>query len=174
MRTVRSRGRSARRARQWGLVSTSSTLPDATDGGKIIFDLTVPLEADLGFTLHNVTASAIRMLLTFSFSVGSSIGDHARGAFAIKWVSSDAFSSGATSVANPVNDAGDYMAYGNFSIFSESALAHIPRGGLQVITNDSMRKQNENNSMLILIIVGAVVVSPLTVTAQGRVLYILP
>jgi len=163
-----------RRARQWANVSTSFTVLGTTEAQKGVFDLQSALEVDLDYNLNNVTASAIRLNISFRYVVGSTLGDLNRGAWGIRWCSNDAVAAGAASLPNPNNDSADWMAYGAFAIISESTSSHVPRGGNQVIVNNSMRKQGENNSSLCIIVATVSSNFTMQVDLGGRVLFLLP
>ena len=169
-----SRIRIPRRARQWAIISTSGSVIAATEAAKITFDLQSGLESDLGFSLNNVTASALRYNLVFSFPGGSALGDTCSLMWGIAWLSNDAIAAGAASLPNPNTDHADWMAHGGAFIRSESITAHVPRGGLFQIKNDSMRKQRENNSTLAMIVSANVLASSVTVSLNGRGLFLLP
>jgi len=163
-----------RRARQWANVSTSISVIGVTEAQKGVFDLQSALEVDLDYNLNNVTASAIRLNLSFRYVVGSTLGDLNRGSWGIRWCSNDAVAAGAASLPNPVNDSADWMAHGSFAIISESTSAHVPRGGNVVVENNSMRKQGENNSSLCIIIATVSSAFTMQVDIGGRVLFLLP
>ena len=164
----------ARRARQWGTTNTSTTVSAATDAGKVVIDLQAGLEIDLAMNLHNVTASAIRISLTTSFLVGGTLGEAARLSWGIMWATDQAIAAGGAALPNPISDEADWMAHGGITVFVEQIHAHIPRGGLTMISNDSMRKQRENNSTLVLLVQGAVIVHAVGIATVGRTLFLLP
>jgi len=166
--------RTARRARQWGTQVAVVSVIGTTEAQKALIDLQAPLETDLGFSLNNVTASAMRYDLIFSFASGSTVGDAVRGAWGIAWLQNDAIAAGAASVPNPINDSFDWMAFGGFAFFSESTGQHTPRGGLHLIDNNSMRKQRENHSTLTMVIAAAIAVNAFNVSIMGRTLFLLP
>ncbi len=168
--------RTARRARQWAIMpQTSGSIIGVTEAQKIAFDLQANLEIDLGYNLNNVTASAIRLDLTFDFQNTAVVGDRARCAWGIGWIQDDALAIGGTSLPNPSNDSFDWMAHGVFSVIADVAAVNSrPRNGLQMIRNDSQRKQRENHSSLVLIVAGILIDDPISVIVGGRVLFILP
>ena len=172
MRTVgRQAIRSARRARQWAITAQNFTLSAMT----VAVDLQSGLEVDLDANLHNVTVSAIRTTLDLQFAAGLTIGDRTLCYFGIIWLSNDAIAAGGSSLPNPANDSADWIMHGTRLVVSESTLIHKPRGGQLNFFGDSMRKQRENNSSLVMI--GATV-TPSEHGVQcfvgGRVLFILP
>jgi len=167
--------RSARRARQWAIVRFTTSVIGTTEAQKSVVDLQALLETDLGFNLNNVTASAIRLRLNFHFASGSTVGDSVQFAYGIIWASDDAIAAGAASIPNPANDSSDWMAHGGGFIVSESTAQHVPRGGDgHMMINDSMRKQRENSTTLVLVTSAQTVQSTLQIHGVGRVLFILP
>ncbi len=169
------RTRSVRRARQWAIVRFTTSVIGTTEAQKSVVDLQAALETDLGFNLNNVTASAIRLRLNYHFAAGSTVGDSVQFAWGIIWASDDAIAAGAASIQNPANDSADWMAHGGGFIVSESTAQHVPRGGENhIVINDSMRKQRENNSSLIIVHSAQTVQSTLQIHCVGRVLFLLP
>ena len=164
----------ARRSRQWGITNVSTSLTVASFAGKSVIDLSAALEANLGLTLNNVTASAIRIKLIISFLTGGTLGEGGAGAYGIMWASNTAITAGVASIPDPIADDADWMAHGKFTIFVEQTHAHIPRGGIQMISNDSMRKQRENNSSLVLVTEASLAVHGMGLGIGGRVLFLLP
>ena len=174
MTMTRVRTRTARRARQWAITQNSTTLAGAAHSDNAVIQLQSGLETELAFNLHNVTASAIRMTLDFHYLVGSTIGVLNRVVFGIIWASDDSIAAGAASVPSPADDNADWMAFGGGSFISESVVAHSPRDSRFVISNDSMRKQYENNSSLVLVVSSPSFVDGIGLHIVGRILFILP
>ena len=108
-----------RRARQWGIVQTSTTVSAASEAGKAVIDLQSGLELALDYNLNNVTASAIRLMLNVSFVTAGTLGEAARGAWGIMWASNQAIAAGASSLPNPTQDEADWMAHGAYAVFVE-------------------------------------------------------
>jgi len=167
--------RSARRARQWAITSATGSLIAVTDAAMIVFDLQSGLETDLGFNLNNVTASAIRLRISYNFQATAVVGDQVIGDWGIGWFQDDAIAAGAASLPRPENDSFDWMAHGHFHVVADvPAVKSRPRDGQEMILNDSMRKQRENHSTLAMIVSAQVLEDPLTVNLGGRVLFLLP
>jgi len=164
----------ARRARQWAIVRNTTSVIGTTEAQKAVIDLQAALEVDLGFNLNNTTCSAIRLRLNYHFASGSTVGDSVQFAYGIMWASDDAIAAGAASLPNPADDSADWIAHGGGFIVSESTAQHVPRGANQMLENDSMRKQRENNSSLVMITSAQTVQSTLQIHTVGRVLFLLP
>jgi len=166
--------RAPRRARQWAITQNSVSVVAATEAAKAIVSLQDQLEIALAFNLHNTTVSAIRLRLDFHYPSGSTIGDLTRATYGIIWASNDAITAGAASLPNPGVDHSDWVAHGGVSFISESTAAHRPRFSSVMIINDSMRKQRENATSLVLIIAAHSFASSFTIHVTGRVLFLLP
>ena len=165
--------RNARRARQWAVIpGTNGTIAGITEATKLSFNLTSDLETSLGFNLHNVTASAIRLDLGLQFAASGTVGDRAMLHWGVIWITTDAT---ATIMPNPATDAADWMAHGSRLIVNEAMAINMPRGGQVELHSDSMRKQRENNSELNLVVSATVLTGTnVQVFLSGRVLFILP
>ena len=173
MRTVGRQNRSARRARQWSIQpGINATM--TTAGTAIAFDLQAALETDIGSNLNNVTASAIRLAIGCNFAAGATIGQRVMLHYGVTWVGNDALGIGELALPDPVDDSADWMAHGARLISAESALQHVPQGAQFELVSDSMRKQRENNSTLVLILSASLIQSNIQVFVGGRVLFLLP
>ena len=163
--------------RMWGIVNENGSLIAATHAGQLVFDLQKKLEADIGSNLHDATASAIRINVNYRVT-GSSEGDDTTIALGIGWVSNAAFAVAGVSVPDPVEDHFDWMFH-DIRTFSSAIGAtdvdEAPRNSMIEIRNNSMRKQRENNSKLVLV-TRAVLLQPTScqVFLGGRVLFLNP
>ena len=166
--------RPPRRPRQWGIFQNSLAIAAAAQASNAVADLGAPLETALGYNLNNVTVSAIRLRMDFGYTVGSSIGDLTRLSYGILWVNNDAVTIGPTAMPDPGLDDADWIAHGGASFISDSVVAHRPRFSSVFINNNSMRKQRENFSSLMLIISIASFSFNVGVHITGRTLFLLP
>ena len=166
--------RSVRRARQWAIQTGSNqTIAIATTPN--IFNLQSGLEAELGFNLHNVTASAIRLDIGINFTTGGALGDRVYLHYGVTFVDNVALGIGTTAMPQPESDNADWMAHGSILFANEAAgNSNVPRGGQIKLVSDSMRKQRENNSSLVLLIQASTSLDSVQVFVGGRVLFILP
>ncbi len=173
--TTRIRSFAPRRPRQWGLQNNNGSIVAATHAGNLAFDLQSKLETDLGANLHNVTVSAIRLDITLRFQATAVVGDTFNLHWGITWVSSSAAAAGGVALPDPSDDHADWIAHGQRLVVADvAAVISAPRRGLIEIRNDSMRKQKENDSSLLLICQASVVDDPVTIFLGGRVLFLLP
>ena len=134
------------------------------------------LETDLSVGLHNVTASAIRLNVTYRLTTAQSTDDNTL-ALGIAWVSDSVLSAGGVALPDPSEDHYDWMAYDARTIAGEGAsdTDHVPINGHFQINNDSMRKQRENHSTLCLMVRCTLLqATQIQVFVSGRVLYLLP
>ncbi len=174
MRTVvRNTVRSARRPRQWSIFNANGAIVAATDAGATMFNLSASLATTLGQTLANVTVGPIRLDFSFNHQATAVIGDRSAGQWGIILVSAEAFAAGNLSVPDPTTDA-DWMAHGTWNTVADVAGAiSRPRDGRQMVRNDSMRKMNENNKVLVLKFRATVIDDPISIFVAGRTLYLL-
>jgi len=169
--------RAARKERQWGIVQSTQTLTAATQAAGLIFNLVSGLETALSVNAHNWTASALRMRINMT-RIGTSptsanVGFH----YGVSWFNNDAIAAGPVSLPDPVVDNADWMAYGARVLSSETAVigSEYSAAAPEVVHNNSMRKQRENNSSLVLVLRSFLLDSAsVTVRVHGRVLYLLP
>ncbi len=169
----RSFTRSTRRARQWALMpGTNGFIIGITEATKLLFNLISGLETELDFQMHNVTASALRLSLNFQFAASGTVGDRAMLHYGVTWLTDGA---GAEEAPNPAADNADWMAHGAVLLVNEATTLNMPRGGQVKLDSDSMRKQRENNSRLVLVVSATVLTSTtVQVFVGGRSLLILP
>ncbi len=164
-----------RRARQWAITHATGSIVATTEAGKLVVDLQAGLETDLGFNLNNVTASAIRMDIFANFQGTAVVGDVVFIALGIQWASDDAIAAGPASLANPSNDAADWLWHGAINVVADvAAVPSQPRDAHLVINNKSMRKQRENHQSLVLVAAATVLQDPIDLRISSRVLFLLP
>jgi len=170
-------GRRPRRSRQWGITNSNGSLVAATHAAQINLDLTASLEVALGFDLHNVTASAIRLNINYRLTT-SSTGDENTVACGVGWVSNRARDAGGVALPDPSVDNFDWMFHDIRTLSSSRDVVDIDEqvpGSMLVIRNDSMRKQHENASSLLIIFRASLLQSvAIQVFIGGRVLFLLP
>ena len=142
----------------------------------VAVDLMALVRADLGTNLYELTASAIRLNVMYRTTASQST-DTETMAVGIGWVSDTAIASGGAALPDPSTDYFDWMAHDIRSFQSEgtSDLEQSPRGANFTIKNDSMRKQRENHSTLVMVCRGILVQGGgIQVFVGGRVLFLLP
>ena len=170
------RPRTPRRARQWALTAANGTIAAATSAGKLVVDLGQGLEDEISANLNNVTASALRYNISYRQTT-SQAGDDDTIAMGVAWVSANAITAGSASIPNPASDNWDWMFHDIRTITnhggSDSDFSF--QNAQWSISNNSMRKQRENNSALIMVF-QAVLLQSVTVQVfvGGRVLLLLP
>jgi len=157
------------------MINSSVAITAAGADNGVALDLGADLEGDLAANLHNVTASAIRILLSITFQATAVVGDAAIGSYGIMWVPQEAFNTGAAQLPSPDTDSADWMAHGAYHVVADvAAVISMPRFGHNFIKNDSMRKQRENHSVLALIIMATTLNDPISIGVHGRTLFLLP
>ncbi len=175
-RSIVNRSRTPRRARQWALTATNGSLVAATSAGKLIVDLGQGLEDELASNLHNITASALRYNISYRQTT-SQAGDDDTVAMGVAWVSTNALTAGPASVPNPGSDNWDWMFHDIRTITNHGgADSDFSFQNAQwSISNNSMRKQRENNSALVMVFQAILLQSvSVQVFVGGRVLLLLP
>ena len=169
--------RSPRRLRQWAINTTSGgTIVAATHAGMLVMDLLDGLETDLGFELHNVTASALRYNVTYRGTTWHSTDDNTV-ACGIAWVGKDALAAGGVSLPDPSEDHYDWMFHDIRTMTGETGTDQdsVAANGYWKISNDSMRKQRENHSTLVAIFRATLMQSTsIQIFLGGRALVLLP
>ncbi len=170
--------RSARKERQWSIVSTNGTVAAASHAGQLAIDLGSGVETAIAANLHNVTASALRINVNYRMTTAN-VGEEITVICAIAWVSQRAFTTGGTALPSLDSDHYDYMFWDQRTIAATPNVAtdtdDMPLNSMLKIRNDSMRKQNENAQVLA-IIFRAILLQPssLQVFVGGRTLFLLP
>ena len=168
--------RTPRRPRQWGITSQNFSLAGTAEANRVAIDLGAELEADIASNLHNVTASAIRLNVSYR-QTGAQRGDDDTVGLGIAWINQGAFDTGAGALPNPLTHAYDWMFH-DIRTMSNSLASdgdEIPANGFWVIKNDSMRKQRENHSVLAMVCqAGLLQSTSIQVFVGGRVLFLLP
>ena len=164
-----------RRPRQWGITHANGAIVAATHAGMSVLDLGAGLEASLGYKLNNVTVSAIRFDLHYSFQATAVIGDRVVAPWGIAIVGADARVAGGVSLPDPSADDADWIAHGSMNVVADAAaVISRPRNGHITISNNSMRKMRENNSSLVLLHRATLLDDPISIFFSGRVLFLLP
>ena len=77
--------RTARKERQWGITVGNGTVAAATQAGMLLFNLGGALQTAMAANFHNVTASAIRLNVTYRMTT-SNIGEDVTVAAGIAWI----------------------------------------------------------------------------------------
>ena len=135
--------RTPRRARQWAIAPVAGgTIVAATHAGMLTVPLMSELETDLGMELNNVTASAIRLNVTYRLATAMSTDD-TTVAMGILWATNRAIAAGGVALPDPSQDHADWMFHDIRTLVGESGTdqdSH-PRNGFLEIRNNSMRKQ---------------------------------
>ena len=170
------RVRTPRRPRQWGITSTNGTVASATPAGKLLIDLTIGLENELSVQMHNTTVSALRYNITYR-QTAASVGDDDVIAMGIAWISNNALAAGPDAVPNPASDNFDWIFHDIRTVSATTAtdLDNVARNGAWTIRNNSMRKQRENNSTLLMVTEVTLLQSAsIQVFVGGRALFLLP
>ena len=142
--------------------------------------LTIPLmgelETDLGMELNNVTASAIRLNVTYRLTTAQSTDD-TTVAMGILWATDRAIAAGGVALPDPSADHADWMFHDVRTLVGESGTDQdsMPRNGFLEIRNNSMRKQRENASSLVALFrVTLLQATSLQIFVGGRTLFLLP
>ena len=142
--------------------------------------LTIPLmgelEADLGMELNNVTASAIRLNVTYRLTAAQSTDD-TTVAMGIIWATDRAIAAGGVALPDPSADHADWMFHDIRTLVGESGIDQdsMPRNGFLEIRNNSMRKQRENGSSLVALFrVTLLQATSVQIFVGGRTLFLLP
>ncbi len=160
----------------WGITSANVTLAANTQAAMVAVDLMQRLESDLELKLYELTASAIRLNITYRSTTGM-LGDDDTIAMGIAWISDTAFAAGGAALPDPSTDHFDWMFHDIRTITSELAADgdSVPRQGFFTVVNDSMRKQRENHSQLVAVFRAPLLQSTsIQVFVGGRVLFLLP
>ena len=175
--TNRNRIRLPRMPRMWGVAIANGTIAVATSAGKAVFNLQANLESDIGSTLHDATASAIRLNVNYRLQ-SATTGDDNTVACGIGWVNERAIAAGATSVPSPIDDHFDWMFHDIRTLSASRDVTDKDEqvlGSFMQIRNNSMRKQRENSSTLVAVFEAEVLESvALQIFLGGRVLFLNP
>ena len=159
------------------MINQNGTVAAATHAGILAMDLGGELEGDLAANLHNVTASALRINVTYR-NVSATTGDDTTVSCGIAWVSNDAFGIGGTSLPDPSTDSYDWMFWDTRTLGVSRDVTDVDEmvaNGFMQINNNSMRKQRENHSTLaILFRCTLLQQTTLQVFVGGRTLFIFP
>ncbi len=168
--------RSPRKERNWGITNSNQNLAAATAAGMVQFDLQGLIRTDLGFQMPGVTASAIRLNVSY-LQIGAQSTDEDIVACGIAFVSDTAVASGGADLPDPSIDHYDWMFH-DIRMLSATPLTDldsIARNGFFQIKNDSMRKQCENHSSLMMVFRATQLQSTsIQIFVGGRVLFLLP
>ena len=142
----------------------------------IVFNLTADLEAALSDNANNWTASALRLQMTVERVATGNAADFAQLMWGVGWFNNQAISAGFASLPDPRADNADWYAHGVYHWHASGTGArNADDANSQVpVRTDSMRKQRENNSSLVLVMAAVASDVAVQVILQGRVLFILP
>ena len=168
--------RGSRKERQWGITIANGSIIGVTQATSLAFNLTDGLETTLGSEAHNWTVAALKYNLDFVGLAAGAVNDDFTVAAGVTWVNNDALAAGPVSLPSPSDDNADWMWYSAGHFTFENAVAKeapMNRSGF-VIDNQSMRKQRENNSSLVLIVRGVLTDRTVQVFLSGRALFLLP
>ncbi len=161
----------------WGIISSNGSIVAATHAGQLIVPLQGKLETDLGASLNQATASAIRVNVNYRLTA-STTGDDCTVACGVMWATDAAVAVGGTSIPDPHEDHADWMFHDIRTLSSSRDVTDVDEqvlGSFMQIRNDSMRKQRENNSQLIMVFRCSILQpTSLQVFIGGRVLYLNP
>ena len=169
--------RPPRRARQWGITIVNSTLVAATHAGMKIIDLQNALETQLDRKFSNMTASALRFNVNYRLT-GSTTGDDTTIAMGVCYISKAAFVASGVSVPDPSIDNYDWMFHDVRTLTSSRDVTDVDEqvfNSQLEIRNNSMRKQCENSSILVMVFRGVLLgATSVQIFVGGRTLFILP
>ncbi len=160
----------------WGIVETNFTIVTATAAGMVGVNLMAALQADVGYDLPGVTASAIRLNVSYR-QTGAMNGDDDVLSMGIGWVSDTAVTAGGNALPDPSTDHWDWMFHDSRALTASGTADadQVARNGFFTIKNDSMRKQRENHSSLTIVVRATILQSTtVQVFVGGRILYLLP
>jgi len=170
------RVRTPRKNRLWGITTANGTLAAATQAGAIAFDLQALLQTDLDINMYELTASAIRLNVSYR-QTSAMLGDDDTIACGIAWVGENALAVGGTSIPDPSTDHYDWMYHDIRTVTSVLASDgdSVAVNGAFTVKNDSMRKQRENHTNLVFIFRAILLQSAsVQVFVGGRTLFLLP
>jgi len=173
---TRFRRNGVRRARQWGIINANGSLIAATHAAQIAFELNAELDSDLASNMHNVTASAMNINVTYRQTAGMR-GDDDTIWCGVAWVSQRAFDAGGVALPDPSTDHYDWMFNDGRTLVNELAADGdvMARNGFLEVRNNSMRKQRENSSVLVMIFRSILLQSTsVQVFVSGRTLFLFP
>ncbi len=172
-RLFRGSGRRSRPRYTWRFWDTArSTL---TSGGSLVFDLgTVGASPDLQ-AIGIFGDFTVRRLLGKIWAIStraSEANSYDSFAYGVIVATNDAVAVGPTALPTPRNDAADWMAFGEVAVpqTSTGLVASSHPLHTEVIDNKSMRKVNENNQTLVLILSAEGAQDSILVQTQGRML----
>ena len=167
-------GAGPRRPRQWSIINLNGSVINAAN--PIVFNLVADLEAALSDIANNWTASALRLQMTVERVAGGSASDFAQLMWGVGWFNNQALAAGVTSLPDPRADNADWYAHGVYHWHASGTGArNADDANSQVLVRtDSMRKQRENNSSLVMVVAAVASDVAVQVIVQGRVLFILP
>ena len=180
LRNRRMAPRGKRRDRQWGITSANGSIVASGHAGQLAIDLMTNLRVATGYQMPGVTASALRFNVDYRGTTWKA-GDDITMAMGVIWATDRAISSGGVALPNPATDDADWMFHDIRTLSSpgngfDVADSDIQPGNSQlVISNDSMRKQRENDSTLVMIF-ESILLQAVSVQmfVGGRALFILP
>ncbi len=164
-------GASTRRARQWSVINVNASLAGAAT---VLVNLTTALEAALSINANNWTASALRLKLVVVRTASGNAADFNRLMWGVGWFNNDAVVAGAASLPDPSADNADWYAHGAYAWHASGTGAqNQDQANTQTpVESDSMRKQRENNSSLMLIINSVEGDTTVQVFIRGSVLFV--
>ena len=168
--------RTPRKNRMWGITTANGSLIAATHAAMITFDLGALLQVDLDTALADVTASAIRLNVTYRQTT-SMLGDDDTIAMGIGWISVRALTAGGVAVPDPSTDHFDWMFHDIRTVTSLLAADgdFVADNGMWQINNNSMRKQRENASSLVAVFRAVALQSTsVQIFLGGRTLFLMP
>ena len=168
--------RTPRKDRLWGITTANGSLIAATPATMIVFPLMSSLKTDVGYEMPGVTASAIRLNVTYR-QTAAQLGIDDTIAAGIGWVSDTAIASSGAALPDPSTDHFDWMFHDirTISAVTVASADQVPANGNYTIRNDSMRKQRENHSALVMIFRCTLLQSTnIQIFVGGRVLFLLP
>ena len=161
----------------WGMTFSNVTIAAATHAALVAVPLDTGLEGEIGSNLHDATASAIRLNVSYRLTAATQ-GDDVTMAMGIGWISDTAIAAGGVSVPSPISDHYDWMYHDVRTMAASPASAggdEILANGYIEIRNNSMRKQRENASGLVAVFQANLLQSTsVQVFVGGRVLFLNP
>ena len=177
---TRSPIRSLRRERQWGITSVNTSIVSAGHAGQKNIDLMAGIRSASAYQMPGVTASALRFNVNYR-PTSWAAGDDVTVACGVIWATDRAIAAGGVSLPNPDADDADWMFHDLRTMSApgngfDTADSDIPPHNSQLlIRNDSMRKQRENDSTLVMIFESVLLQSTsLQIFVGGRALFLLP
>ena len=169
--TTRWRAFTQRMKRQWGLLNAGNfTVSGVADANIVAVNALGQLETALGFQMHNVTASAVRYRI--GYDILGDAGEVATIHCGLAWISLQAFVAGGAAIPRPDIDNYDWMAIHAATLVVPEGQAVGTKHLVELdLHSDSMRKQRENSSVLVLVwCMSLLTATSVQVHPTGRVL----